>query len=770
MPKQIPDQGGTHYLPTGIPELEIWGDPFVLPTDGLGTWVFKNIVADSVTVRGGPSSPYTSTAPAGGGDLTIIRTSQRPIIDPTHPTFGAVGDGVANDTTAYQAAMTAAVATRGKLQHPSGSAFVLGQITILNANDLEVLGGGSEILWTGASAGFLLSGTIKNLTIARHHMVGSGTLGDAQIFVGCGSGQFLTDVKVLDNDMENPMIGITYNADLSGDIQGGLIQGNRIDNVVGSAAGQGYGIHHSNGAGMGAASTGTTGTTLTDTGKAWATNAWIGGTVVSGGSTLLITGNTGTVLTGAGGWVGGTPAPGLSYVVTGGSQMRIIGNTISRAHRISIYQARGSGVAIIGNTSKYHKIGEAVQGVGAINIARSCHVVVSGNNLIGGADCGIAASTDSAGLIGYDIGIDNNTISDSVNTTGNDLVIGSTAPDVDGFMEQVSVTKNRIYRSVASTQAMLRINAGKRVLINGNQLYRLNHQSGASAVGHIQIAGNLETAGTALYTDEVVISDNLLYGTKAGGAATVNAFDFPSAAATSGIGVDISDNHINVPDNAFLFRATQTNPNIRVANNPTTGLDLSLAQESLFGPVRAQAATQILWLPSGYIAETVSRKESNLASTGNLASGTVRSQAIFLPAKLITNVGFWSGATGLTRGSNADSHVWFGIADKNRKIVAISADDTASAWAGNAAHLLALGSTFTPPAPDLYYLFLMVNMGTGGAPVMPFTWAMPGLSTIFLLTPVVCGTNDTLQTTPLAVNATLAAFAAGSQQIYGYVT
>lgn len=57
-------------------------------------------------------------------------------------------------------------------------------------------------------------------------------------------------------------------------------------------------------------STATTGTTLTRTGAGWTTNEWIGFTATSDSKTLVVTGNTGTVLTGAAGWVGGTPAAG----------------------------------------------------------------------------------------------------------------------------------------------------------------------------------------------------------------------------------------------------------------------------------------------------------------------------------------------------------------------------------------------------------------------------------------------------------------------------
>lgn len=61
-------------------------------------------------------------------------------------------------------------------------------------------------------------------------------------------------------------------------------------------------------------STATSATTLTDSGKSWATNEWATGYVVSLSSRGRIVSNTGTVLTVAS-WVGGTPASGNPYTV-----------------------------------------------------------------------------------------------------------------------------------------------------------------------------------------------------------------------------------------------------------------------------------------------------------------------------------------------------------------------------------------------------------------------------------------------------------------------
>ncbi len=59
--------------------------------------------------------------------------------------------------------------------------------------------------------------------------------------------------------------------------------------------------------------------TLTDTRKAWATNQWAGATVFCNGKTIIVASNTGTVITGTGGWSGGTnPGNGNAYSISTG--------------------------------------------------------------------------------------------------------------------------------------------------------------------------------------------------------------------------------------------------------------------------------------------------------------------------------------------------------------------------------------------------------------------------------------------------------------------
>lgn len=58
--------------------------------------------------------------------------------------------------------------------------------------------------------------------------------------------------------------------------------------------------------------------TATDSGAAWTVNAYAGLTVYAGASSMVITSNTATVLTGSS-WVGGTPTAGTPFVIASSS-------------------------------------------------------------------------------------------------------------------------------------------------------------------------------------------------------------------------------------------------------------------------------------------------------------------------------------------------------------------------------------------------------------------------------------------------------------------
>jgi hypothetical protein len=132
--------------------------------------------------------------------------------------------------------------------------YTTGNLTISNKTNFQMLGYGATIQLNGTATsgnniGFQLSGTLDNVSIEGFTIIGSGNVGDAHAGIYSASGQTLKNVRTLYNKIQNVIVGISYNADLSGNVDGGLIMGNIISNIVGINPGQGYGIHHSNGNG-----------------------------------------------------------------------------------------------------------------------------------------------------------------------------------------------------------------------------------------------------------------------------------------------------------------------------------------------------------------------------------------------------------------------------------------------------------------------------------------------------------------------------------------
>jgi parallel beta helix pectate lyase-like protein len=117
-----------------------------------------------------------------------------------------------------------------------------------DASGVRIYGGKLVLSGRGASA-VTYTGTVSDLLLQGMTVKGSGNPADGQKGFHCQSGQTLSDLRILDNTVESVTIGISLNADLGGAIAGARIEGNLLTNIVGTAPGQGYGIHHSNGSG-----------------------------------------------------------------------------------------------------------------------------------------------------------------------------------------------------------------------------------------------------------------------------------------------------------------------------------------------------------------------------------------------------------------------------------------------------------------------------------------------------------------------------------------
>lgn len=172
--------------------------------------------------------------------------------------------------------------------------------------------------------------------------------------------------------------------------------------------------------------------------------------------------------------------------------------------------------------------------------------------------------------------------------------------------------------------------------------------------------------------------------------------------------------------------------------------------------------------PTGVIAESFPRGYSNLQTNNLVTSGTVLLTAIWLPACTATSLSFYAGTTGLTRGSNADSHVWFALCDSTFTTLRSTADDTSSAWAANTIHTLNLSSTVAVPA-GLYYAAVMIAMGTGGSPAVPTLATTGGLANVMAQSPRLVGNFDASQTVPKSDGFTFTFASTLNNPIYAQV-
>lgn len=151
--------------------------------------------------------------------------------------------------------------------------------------------------------------------------------------------------------------------------------------------------------------------------------------------------------------------------------------------------------------------------------------------------------------------------------------------------------------------------------------------------------------------------------------------------------------------------------------------------------------------PTAALFETVPRN-STLATQTNMASGTLYLVGIALPANLtIGHLAFVTGNAGITGPQNW----WFALYDNNLAQLAITADQTSTAWGTFALTSLAIAnitsgasSTFKTTYSGLHYIGIMVKC-SGAVPTMMGSSAgttVPGL------TPLLYGSSDTLQSTP----------------------
>jgi hypothetical protein len=111
----------------------------------------------------------------------------------------------------------------------------------------------------------------------------------------------------------------------------------------------------------------------------------------------------------------------------------------------------------------------------------------------------------------------------------------------------------------------------------------------------------------------------------------------------------------------------------------------------------------------GALLNNIPRAIVSSSTLGAPVSGTLRLDAIHLPAGfLVTSIAYHAGTTAAVN----PTAQWFALFDRLRVNLAVTGDDTTTAWAANAQKRLALATPYRVLRSGLYYVGLCVVADT----------------------------------------------------------
>lgn len=166
------------------------------------------------------------------------------------------------------------------------------------------------------------------------------------------------------------------------------------------------------------------------------------------------------------------------------------------------------------------------------------------------------------------------------------------------------------------------------------------------------------------------------------------------------------------------------------------------------------------------IGETISRL-GQVNSALSLANGTLQMTAMYLPANVtIGHLAMCTDGAGIS----GPTHWWFGLYDSSLNQLAVTADQTSTAWSLNTYKSLAVATiasgasaTFTTTYTGLHYFGVVATWTGSGNTVMAVSQTGVG---IISQSPVLCGASDTTQTTPPAFPHTATSITPGTLPFY----
>ena len=182
--------------------------------------------------------------------------------------------------------------------------------------------------------------------------------------------------------------------------------------------------------------------------------------------------------------------------------------------------------------------------------------------------------------------------------------------------------------------------------------------------------------------------------------------------------------------------------------------------------IGAYVAQGKLLRPTAVVAETIPRIGAQSTNETPLSTGRMTLQLIYLDAGiLVSNITFSSWTTALAAGTNQ----WFALYSLALGKLAVTADDTSTAWGAFSTKTLAVASPYTVPTSGYYYVGIMVAAGT--VPSLAGVTCATGVNTLVPMLQGHDATNTGL-TTPATAPVTAAALTSSSAPgtLMAYIT
>ena len=157
-------------------------------------------------------------------------------------------DGVDDEQQLMEAIDFLSDNSGGEIYIPAG-VLSSGNILVEDKSNIHFRGAGkaSQINLSGTAAGdglgFQLKGTVDAFTLSNLFINGDGVVGNKHCGLWNASGQTISNVMVYQAEVANCMKGLGFSASLGGSYSNVWVEDCYIHDIVGTAPGQGYGIH-----------------------------------------------------------------------------------------------------------------------------------------------------------------------------------------------------------------------------------------------------------------------------------------------------------------------------------------------------------------------------------------------------------------------------------------------------------------------------------------------------------------------------------------------